>query len=235
MHRVLLSASHVFLFILVCAFSATAQVPADPSYRPPEVISGPQPVYPAAAKAAGLGGRISVEITIDENGNVISTGGVAGPAELCRGGDTNALVVAMRQSVKDALTQAKFKPATRNGIPVKTTVWVGSTFDPFQDEKPVQAGDLPRAIQAGVINGKALKLPRPDYPPAARAVRASGAVTVAVLIDEQGRVVSAQAKSGHPLLRGSAVESACGAKFSPTSLDGKLVKVNGIITYNFVP
>jgi TonB family protein len=86
-----------------------------------------------------------------------------------------------------------------------------------------------------VINGKALKLPKPAYPPAARSVQASGAVSVAVLIDEQGRVVSAQARSGHPLLRSSAVESACGAKFSPTSLKGKLVKVNGVITYNFVP
>ena len=93
----------------------------------------------------------------------------------------------------------------------------------------------PKTISGGVLNGKATSLPKPPYPPAARAVRASGAVTVQVLIDESGRVVSASAVSGHPLLRAAAVAAARGARFSPTQLSGQPVKVNGVITYNFVP
>ena len=93
----------------------------------------------------------------------------------------------------------------------------------------------PKTISGGVLNGKATSLPKPPYPPAARAVRASGAVSVQVLIDEQGRVVSASAVSGHPLLRAAAVAAARGARFSPTQLSGQPVKVNGVITYNFVP
>jgi protein TonB len=94
---------------------------------------------------------------------------------------------------------------------------------------------VPKQISGGVLNGKATSLPKPPYPPAARAVRASGAVSVQVLIDENGNVVSASAVSGHPLLRAAAVSAARGAKFSPTKLSGQAVKVSGVITYNFVP
>jgi protein TonB len=94
---------------------------------------------------------------------------------------------------------------------------------------------VPKQISGGVLNGKATSLPKPPYPPAARAVRASGAVSVQVLIDESGSVVSASAVSGHPLLRAAAVQAARSARFSPTQLSGQPVKVSGVITYNFVP
>jgi protein TonB len=94
---------------------------------------------------------------------------------------------------------------------------------------------VPKQISGGVLNGKATSLPKPPYPPAARAVRAAGAVSVQVLIDESGNVVSATAVSGHPLLRAAAVQAARGARFSPTQLSGQAVKVSGVITYNFVP
>jgi len=94
---------------------------------------------------------------------------------------------------------------------------------------------VPKTISGGVLNGKAVSLPKPAYPPAARAVRASGTVSVQVTIDENGHVVSASAVSGHPLLQQAAVAAARGARFSPTLLSGQPVKVTGVITYNFVP
>lgn len=107
----------------------------------------------------------------------------------------------------------------------------GVVAPPPEIKKPV----VPKQISGGVLNGKATSLPKPPYPPAARAVRASGAVSVQVLIDENGNVVSASAVSGHPLLRAAAAAAARGAKFSPTKLSGQPVKVSGVITYNFVP
>lgn len=92
-----------------------------------------------------------------------------------------------------------------------------------------------KPISKGVVNGSAVSLPKPPYPAAARAVRASGAVNVQVLIDENGNVVSANAVSGHPLLRQAAEQAARSAKFKPTLLSGQPVKVNGVIVYNFVP
>jgi protein TonB len=93
----------------------------------------------------------------------------------------------------------------------------------------------PRApISGGVLNGKAINLPKPGYPPIARAAHASGTVVVQVLIDENGNVVSAKAVSGHPLLQAVAVGAARQARFSPTKLSGQPVKVTGVIQYNFV-
>lgn len=92
----------------------------------------------------------------------------------------------------------------------------------------------PKTISGGVLNGKAISKPQPAYPAIARAAKASGTVTVQVLVDESGNVVTARAVSGHPLLQQSAVAAARQAKFSPTKISGQPVKVTGVITYNFV-
>ena len=99
---------------------------------------------------------------------------------------------------------------------------------------PPPPGSTGKTVSGGVLNGKATSLPKPVYPPIARAAKASGTVVVQVVVDENGRVVTARAFSGHPLLRASAEAAARSAKFSPTLLSGKPVKVSGVITYNFV-
>ena len=119
-----------------------------------------------------------------------------------------------------------------SGLPTTTAP------DPNADAPPPPPPpkkEPPKTVSGGVLNGKATSLPKPAYPPAAKAVQASGSVSVQVLIDEGGRVVSASAVSGHPLLRSAAVAAARGARFSPTLLSGQAVKVSGVITYNFVP
>ena len=90
-----------------------------------------------------------------------------------------------------------------------------------------------KTISGGVLNGKAISLPKPAYPPIAKQAHASGTVVVQVVVDEKGNVVSARPVSGHPLLQAAAVSAARGAKFSPTKLNGKPVRVTGVITYNF--
>jgi TonB family protein len=97
------------------------------------------------------------------------------------------------------------------------------------DQNPVKA-----LISGGILNGKAISLPKPAYPPVAKAARQSGTVTVQVVVDENGKVISARAVGGPPLLQASAVQAASGAIFSPTRLSGQPVKVTGVITYNFV-
>jgi len=51
------------------------------------------------------------------------------------------------------------------------------------------------------MNGKAVHLVQPAYPPIARQAHASGTVVVQVLIDEQGNVTSAHAVSDMPCCR----------------------------------
>jgi TonB family protein len=95
------------------------------------------------------------------------------------------------------------------------------------DRKPGGAG-------GSVMNGRALILPKPAYPPLAKAAHAQGTVGVQVVIDATGSVVAAHAISGHPLLYGASVAAARAARFTPTKLDSQPVCVAGVITYNFV-
>ena len=88
-------------------------------------------------------------------------------------------------------------------------------------------------VSAGVLNGKAISKPAPSYPADALAAKAYGTVTVQVLIDEDGKVISARAVSGHPLLQQAAVDAAYQAQFAPTMLSGQPVKVSGVLTYDF--
>jgi protein TonB len=60
-----------------------------------------------------------------------------------------------------------------------------------------------------------------------------GKVDVQVTIDEEGKVISARAASGHPFLRGPAETAAWKARFKPTTLSEVPVKVTGVIVYNF--
>lgn len=91
-----------------------------------------------------------------------------------------------------------------------------------------------KTISGGVLNAKAVSRPEPPYPPLAKAARASGPVIVKVTVDETGKVSSAEAIAGHPLLRSAAVAAARQATFKPTLLGGEPVKVTGLLTYNFV-
>ncbi len=120
-------------------------------------------------------------------------------------------------------------PGTGTGLAGPTKVNIS------EEPPPPPPKPAPRApISGGVLNGKAISLPKPAYPPIARQAHASGTVVVQVVIDENGGVISAHAVSGHPLLQAVAVAAARGARFSPTKLSGQPVKVTGVITYNFV-
>ena len=88
-------------------------------------------------------------------------------------------------------------------------------------------------ISGGVLNGRAVSLPRPPYPETARRARSAGTVSVEVTIDEGGKVIAARAVSGPALLRAAAVSAARLARFSPTLISGRPVQVTGIINYNF--
>ncbi|HEX5835452.1 MAG TPA: energy transducer TonB [Pyrinomonadaceae bacterium] len=84
-------------------------------------------------------------------------------------------------------------------------------------------------INAGMLNGKAIYLPRPEPPSGA-----NGVVLVQVLIDEQGSVIDAKAVSGPQNLHAISVNAARLARFMPTLLAGVPVQVTGTLSYNFV-
>ncbi|MDQ3322821.1 MAG: energy transducer TonB, partial [Acidobacteriota bacterium] len=90
-----------------------------------------------------------------------------------------------------------------------------------------------RPVNAGVLNGRAVNLPKPAYPPLARQMGASGQVAVQVLIDESGNVTSAKATRGNALLRAPAEAAARQSKINPVKIGDRSVQAVGILLYNF--
>ena len=96
-----------------------------PVLRRPQRVSGgvlagmairkPQPVYPQAARMAGVEGTVVVEVTIDEQGHVIAAHAVSGPPMLL-----------------DASVQAagrwEFTPTLLSGVPVQVTGTIQFNF-----------------------------------------------------------------------------------------------------------
>jgi TonB family protein len=129
-----------------------------------------------------------------------------------------------------------------NGRPAKVQSEDGAAETPVPngDAKPETtaganlAPEKRKPIPGGVLNGKAIVLPKPDYPTDAKTAGAAGAVAVQVTVDETGMVIEAKAISGHPLLQQPSVNAALQARFSPTSLMGEPVKVSGVLVFNFV-
>lgn len=91
-----------------------------------------------------------------------------------------------------------------------------------------------KTISAGVVNGRAINLVKPEFPPSAKAVNVYGMVSVNVLIDENGKVIEAQAVKGHLFLQPSAIKAAFESTFEPIFLSGTAVRVRGVIVYNFI-
>lgn len=237
------------VFLAFC-FSITASVSSIrsqvESYIGPEIVKQPLPKPVKGADRTGLVGEIAISVSIDRNGTVLDAAFVDGPGWACPN-ISNPLVVSFRESARVAALSAKFRPAKRDGETVNSVEILKYEFFPRVDSGIDKKSDVrmarvvgtegisPPDASKGALNGKAVVLPKPAYPRGAAAVRAGGTVEIQVLIDEGGAIISAEPISGHPLLRASARNAACNARFSPTLLSGQPVKVMGVVVYNFFP
>ncbi|HEY0544967.1 MAG TPA: TonB family protein [Pyrinomonadaceae bacterium] len=128
--------------------------------------------------------------------------------------------------------------STTNSSPVTSSALPGGSSSSgvvMESEPPAKPAPKPllKPVSGGVLNGKALQLPSPEYPEIAKRGRIMGMVTVEVVIDVNGKVISAKATGGPATLQQAAMQAAMRARFSPTTLSGQPVKVAGVINYNF--
>jgi TonB family protein len=84
---------------------------SDPGVMPPVMEREGKLVYPPIAQRQGLTGVVELNVLIDERGNVTDTQIVAGTGG--RSGMNEAAIVCVKQR--------KYRPATKDGVPVK--VW----------------------------------------------------------------------------------------------------------------
>ena len=99
------------------AKTTTVHAPISGGVLNAKAISLPQPAYPPIAKAAKASGTVVVQVTVDENGNVVSARAVSGHPLL------QAVAVA-------AARGAKFPPTKLSGQPVKVNGVINYNFAP---------------------------------------------------------------------------------------------------------
>jgi TonB family protein len=85
------------------------------------------------------------------------------------------------------------------------------------------------------LQSRAITEVKPEYPPTAKKMNATGTVEVEITISEVGLVIEAKAISGHLALRSAAVEAARKWVFNPPMLNGKPIRVKSVLTFVFVP
>ena len=88
-------------------------------------------------------------------------------------------------------------------------------------------------VDVGALDSKAISKPNAVLSEEAKRLKHSGRVTVKVIVDESGKVVSALALNGPAPLREAAIAAAKQATFAPVTQDGITVRVTGTLTYEF--
>ena len=198
----------------------------------PKPIPDPQPVRRPATSNAPVDRHVDVPIrteaiarTDDPTKVPDNVGTKASPIPPVTGkyriGDTNVDPPATATNDSGSCATCTSVPATV-AIPDKPP------------EPPVVKPPTTQRVTSSVLIAKVVSLPQPPYPMIAKQAGIHGAVNVQILVDEQGKVISAQVVSGSPMLTTAAKEAAMRARFTPTVLNGQPVKIQGVIIYNFV-
>lgn len=201
-------------------------------YERAKIVSMPEYQLPDDYRSAGIDGELNLMVEVDRSGTVKKAEVWSGPIWPC-GTKLDSEVEKVRRGVRDTMMRAKFSPASRGGEPQSDKVLMNFRIGTTDERaKGGASATPPKSIEGGNLNGKALSLPRPEYPSGARGV---SLISIKVFIDEQGKVAAAGSTSGgNELLFADAARSAaCKARFAPTTLAGNPVRVTGVLTYNF--
>jgi periplasmic protein TonB len=97
----------------------------------------------------------------------------------------------------------------------------------------LRADDLIVRISDAEAQKAAISKSSPDYPPMAKQMHVSGAVTVEAEVTAEGEVAKVQPVSGNALLSSAAVSAVKKWKFKPFTAEGKPAKAVVRLSFNF--
>jgi TonB family protein len=172
-----------------------------------QLISRVEPVYPPLAKQAKIQGTVELSVVIGKDGKVQDLRVIRG----------HPLLV---QATLDAVKNWVYKPTLLNGEPVEvsTEISVNFTLEPSEGAPP---------------HPSVISRVEPEYPEAAKQMRAQGPVVLEVSIGKDGAVEDIKVVSGHPLLVQPAKDALRKWVFSPKLVDGEPVDSKATIELNF--
>ncbi len=194
------------------------------------------PQYPRSMRDSGIRANVTVQFTVDIDGNVKD------PIIVRTNNDI------FNQSAISAIRRWKFKPATREDVPVAQTMQIDLAYDMNEgdglggrgkDMHRVESSDpkaqekLPEGLRFD-IPPKIKSIASPVYPHALLAKNITGKATVGILLDDQGRVSSVQILDAtRPEFGESAIAAACAHTFQAAMNKGKPTASTLKVTFVF--
>jgi len=206
-----------------------------PPVKPPHEPEGPRPARPARPNARP---NAPVDPRIQVAERTQPTAPATNPEKIpddigTKGSDAPPVTGPVVQSTRNA--DPPTSPGDKNSCATCTGESTGPAVLPQPTPEPTAMKPAgPQRVASVVLVGKAVSLPQPPYPIFAKQIRAQGPVNVQIVVGENGSVISAHAVSGSPALTNAAEDAAKRARFTPTILNGVPVRIQGVITYNFV-
>lgn len=236
----------------------TAPVRVGGGIREPRKTEHVAPIYPEAARAAGVQGVVILEAMIDTDGSV-------------SGITVLRSIPDLDQAAINAVRQWRYQPTLLNGQPVAVMMTVTVNFtltartettvvhQPGGAESLVTTGgpgtgrgrgasgqasgiglSAPAPHPAGMLRvGGAIHEPRkirsvpPIYPAAAQAAHVSGVVILEVVVDAGGNVAGTQVLRSVPMLDAAAIDAVRQWQYIPTRVNGVPTPVLMTVTVNF--
>jgi TonB family protein len=187
------------------------------------LLHKPEPVYPEAARRAGVQGKVVFRAVIGCDGEIKQLQIVSGHPSLV-------------EAARDAAMKYRYRPTLLNGEPVEVETEIEVPFGlPATAPPQAEARRLQDTLREGGTTAPqpVVRVPL-EMTPEARAARAQGAVLLEILIDEEGNVKEAQVRRGFGLgMDEKAVETVLQWKFQPALKDGKPVPVRANVEMKF--
>lgn len=192
----------------------------DPGVVLPRVISERRPSFPGRTQSEGIEGVIIFALVVDTDGR---------PTRIRMTKSLDARY-GLDRAARKAVEQWRFKPATKDGVPIPMEVTVELSFFTVPRNARKVYGD-PKDVSS--IPEPLIKVIAP-YTPAAIAAKAEGEVVLEGTIEKDGTVGDYQVVTGiHPELDDSAIHAFTSMKFKPAIRAGKPVPYRITIRYLF--
>jgi TonB family protein len=215
MLRILLGLSLVVLPAV--AFQNIGISDAGPSKR---LVKMTKPVYPPAAKAAGIQGAVQLDVVVMKDGTVKEIRSASGRPELI-------------PAAVDAVKEWIYEPVMKDGQPVEFIVTVTVNFSLPKDKIPASAAKAEVEIRGSIQESKLVNKVRPAYPPDAKAAGLEGSVKARVVIGDDGMLKEIRNISGPLPFIQTAADAIRQWIWKPTTVDGVPVAVITEIEMNF--
>ncbi|HET6372544.1 MAG TPA: energy transducer TonB [Candidatus Polarisedimenticolia bacterium] len=166
------------------------------------------PVYPDEPKRAGIEGKVVMEVVVGQSGSVEGVRFIKS-------------YPIFNEAAEKAVRQWKYKPALKDGKPVRVYLTVLVEFS--LKKEPVE--NVPIYLTPNIKPPERIVFVRPDYPEEQKQEENEGKVVLEIVVNKTGDVEDERVLESNPEFENAAIIAVRQWKYKPALKDGEPVKV----------